>query len=66
MSVTKWKNSCFHPGKMDILPHSVMFFHWALPKIRNSDPLMNCCFKYFAVSKHLKISCFSVNVMAII
>ena len=51
VSVTKWKIPCFNLGKMDIFPHSV---HWALPNIRNSDPLMNYCFKYFVASKRLK------------
>ena len=37
MSVTKWKIPCFNPDKMDI-PHTVLFFHWALPNIYNSDP----------------------------
>ena len=48
------KINFFSPGKMDIFPHSVLFFHWALPKICNSDPLLNHCFKYFVASKHFK------------
>ena len=30
------------------------FFHWSLPKIWNSNLLMNYFFKYFAASKRLK------------
>ena len=67
MPVTKWKK---FPGKTDIFPHSVLFSHWAFPKICNSDPLMNflfqilCSLKTF--EKNVKICCFSVIVMAII
>ena len=46
------KIPCFDHGKIDISPHSVLFFHWVIPKICNSNSLKNYCFKYFVASKH--------------
>ena len=45
------KIPCFNPVKMDTFPHSILFFHWALQKSVNSDPLTNYCFKYFCSLK---------------